>query len=48
MAITLATSCMNEDDATPVVIYVTPNSYEATSNDKIYFDMEELVDDIWK
>ena len=39
MAITLATSCMNEDDATPVVIYVTPNSYEATSNDKIYFDI---------
>lgn len=39
LAITLATSCMNEDDATPVVIYVTPNAYEAASNSKIYFDI---------
>ena len=36
---TLATSCMNEDDATPVVIYVTPNAYEASANSKIYFDI---------
>ena len=39
LSLALATSCMNEDDATPVVIYVTPSVNEVSANDKFYFEI---------
>ena len=38
-ALGLFVSCSDMDDADPVVLFVTPNTYEAVSNDAIYFDI---------
>lgn len=33
-------ACTNENDADPILIYITPNRLEAQADDKIYFDIE--------
>lgn len=39
MLLGFAVSCNDMDDADPVILFVTPNTTEATANDAIYFDI---------
>lgn len=44
MLIGIAVSCSDMEDADPIILFVTPNTTEATANDAIYFDISSWAE----
>lgn len=44
MFLGFAVSCNDMDEADPVILFVTPNTTEATANDAIYFDISSWAE----